>query len=308
MKKHILTFLLLFVCINIYAQQDAMFTHYAFNTLAVNPGYAGSRDVLTITGLHRNQWVGIKGAPTSNTLTLHSPISKNAGLGLSVITDKIGPVKTNSVYADFAYRIKTSEKGRLSFGLKGGLNMMQANLTSLSLDQQDDIAFSSNLQSKVLPNFGFGLYYDHQNWYVGVSTPRMLENNFQTNEISGSNSIIFDQRHYYFIAGSIIKINDDLKLRPATFVKVTAGAPIEADLTAIFMLYDKVDLGAMYRTGDAFGLIAGFMVNDQMRIGYSYDYSYALSSYAYNGGSHEIMIRYDCIYKSRTKIRSPRYF
>ena len=116
----------------IEAQQDAMYTHYAYNTLAVNPGYAGSRDALTITGLHRSQWVGFDGAPVTQTLTLHSPfMNDKIGLGMSVVNDKIGPMNVTSFYADFAYRIKVSDKGRLSLGLKGGANLVQGNLSSL---------------------------------------------------------------------------------------------------------------------------------------------------------------------------------
>ena len=152
----------LFACCGhtLLAQQEAMFTHYMNNTLAVNPAYAGSRDALTITALHRSQWVGFDGAPTTQTVTMHTPLFNNKlGLGLSVVHDQIGPVKTTSAYVDLAYIIKTSEKGHLAFGLKGGFNFMQANLSTLQLNQQSDAAFQDNIQSKFLPNFGFGIYY-----------------------------------------------------------------------------------------------------------------------------------------------------
>ena len=123
MKKIYLVIIALLGIVSINAQQDAMFTHYSFNTLAVNPGYAGTRDALTVTALHRSQWVGFDGAPTTQTLTLHSPIANDKmGLGLSILNDQIGPINTTSAYVDFAYRININEKAKLSFGLKGGIN------------------------------------------------------------------------------------------------------------------------------------------------------------------------------------------
>lgn len=160
MKKIIIIISTLFASFGAFAQQDAMFTHYMFNTLAVNSGYAGSRDALTITGLHRSQWVSFPGAPTTQTLTLHTPIANDQlGLGLSVLNDKIGPTNTTAIYADFAYKLKISEKAKLAFGLKGGINLRSNGLSSLALDENNDDAFASDVTSDILPNFGFGLYY-----------------------------------------------------------------------------------------------------------------------------------------------------
>jgi len=292
----------------VLAQQDPMYTHYAFNTLAVNPAYAGSREALTLTALHRSQWVGFDGAPISQTLTLHSPILNNKlGLGLTVINDNIGPTNFTSFYADFAYKIKVSEKGNLSLGLKGGGNLVKGELTTLTLDQGGDNAFSQDISSRFLPNFGFGVYYYTPSWYVGASTPKLLQNTYDENM---STSVSREQRHYFVIAGTVFNLteSDKLKLKPTAFVKVTESAPIQADLTALFILYDKVELGAMYRTGDALGVLLGYDLTPQFRVGYSYDFSYANKTTQYNGGSHEIMLRYDFVFKNQGKIVSPRYF
>lgn len=296
--------------LDIYAQQDAMFSHYSFNTLAVNPGYAGSRDALTITGLHRSQWVGFDGAPTTQTLTLHSPAFNNSvGLGLSVINDKIGPTNTTSFYGDFGYHIKVTEKAKLALGLKGGINLMSAQLNDLGLADENDVAFSSNIQSQLLPNFGFGAYYYTTRWYAGVSVPKLLENNFLSSTTAGSVSGASEKRHYFLIAGAVFDLGENLKLKPTTYIKVTQAAPAEADLTAMFiMLEDKLELGAMYRTGDAAGILAGYNVTEQLRIGYAFDWSFTNTTSQYNAGSHEVMLRYDFIYKGKEKIRSPRYF
>lgn len=291
------------------AQQDAMFTHYMYNTLAVNPGYAGSRDALTVTGLHRSQWVSFEGAPITQTVTLHSPMLNNKmGIGLSVVNDKIGPTKNTAAYLDLAYAIRVSEKGKLAFGLKGGINFMQANLNTLELDQQNDAAFQENVTSKMLPNFGFGIYYYLPKFYVGVSAPKLLENNFKTNSSTGSVNLVNEQRHYFLIAGTVFKLSNAVELKPTTFVKVTNGAPIEGDITASFIFNKKLLVGGMFRTGDAAGILIGYNFTEQFHAGYSFDWSYGLKTFKYNQGSHEIMLSYDFIYKDKQKVRSPRYF
>lgn len=292
-----------------FAQQDAMFTHYMYNTLAVNPGYAGSRDALTVTALHRSQWVNFDGAPTTQTLTLHSPLLNNKlGIGLSAVHDEIGPVKNTSAYVDFAYILKTGEKSKLAFGLKGGINWMQASLNNISLDQSGDVAFQDNINSKLLPNFGFGMYYYRPRFYAGISTPKLLENNFKTNTTSGTTSIASEKRHYFFIAGGVVKLSNSVELKPTTFVKVTTGAPVEADVTASFIFNKRLLVGGMFRTGDALGVLVGFNITEQFHAGYSFDWSYGNKTFKYNQGSHEIMLTYDFIFGDKQKVRSPRYF
>ncbi len=309
MKKTLLTLVLAISSVAIFAQQDAMFTHYMFNTLSVNSGYAGSRDALTITGLHRSQWVGFDGAPTTQTLTLHSPVyNENLGAGLSIVNDKIGPTNNTSIYGDFAYKIKINDKAKLAFGLKAGLSIRKSGLTDLSLNTQNDQSFFSDQESMLLPNFGFGMYYSEDRYYVGLSIPKLLKNDFSTNETAGGTNLASEERHYFLIAGAVFDINQDFKIKPTTLVKLTTGAPLEADLTAALLYKDKVWGGLMYRTGDAIGLLIGMHLNDQLALGYSYDWSYGNRTFQYNGGSHEIMLMYDLIYKDKSKIRSPRYF
>ena len=311
MKKIIIAVTVLLSGIGAVAQQDAMFTHYMFNTLAVNSGYAGSRDALTITGLHRSQWVSFPGAPTTQTLTMHTPLlNDKLGVGLSVLNDKIGPTNTTAIYGDFAYKLKVSEKAKLAFGLKGGINLMSNKLAGLKTDEGGDIAFSSNTASQLLPNFGFGMYYYSDKFYVGLSTPKLLENDYKTNTTTGTTSVASEQRHYFLIAGTVFPIGESqkIKLKPTTFIKVTAAAPIEADLTLTALFNDKFWAGAMFRTGDALGVLLGANITQQLSLGYSFDWSYTNTTFKYNGGSHEIMLRYDLIYTDKGKIRSPRYF
>ncbi len=307
MKKIILLAFVWLAIGKAQAQQNAMFTHYSFNTLAINPGYAGSRDALTFTVLHRSQWVNFPGAPVTQTFTIHSPVAnEKIGLGLSILNDRIGPTNQTSLFADFAYKIKVG-KGKLALGLKGGFNYVEQDLNSLSTTQPNDPAFQSNVQSRMLPNIGAGAYYSTSKYYLGFSVPGLLENDFDKNSTSVASS---EQRHYFFIGGAIFNLTESgsLKLRPTTFVKVTAGAPVEMDLTALFYYKDNFWVGPMFRTGDAVGALIGFNILPNLAFGYSYDWSFANTTGEYNGGSHELMLRYDFIFNNQKKIKSPRYF
>jgi type IX secretion system PorP/SprF family membrane protein len=294
----------------IHAQQAPMYTHYMYNTLMVNPAYAGSRDALSVTALYRSQWVDFKGAPVTQTLSMHTPLNnEHIGLGLSVLNDKIGPTNNTSVFADFAFIMKLNEKSKLALGLSAGADIFRANLNTLLLDEQIDPVFLNNVSNHVTPNFGFGAYYSRERFYAGISVPKLLQNNYSTiNQINGNTLIGKEQRHYFFIAGAMLKISDNLAFKPTTFVKVTSAAPVEADLTASFIIMKKLLVGAMFRTGDAFGGLVGLDITDQLHLGYSYDWSYGLRTGRYNQGSHEFVLRYDFIFSSKKQIHSPRYF
>ena len=309
MKKFLIIAFLVVTASSVFAQQEAMYTHYMYNTLAVNPAYAGTRGALTVTALHRSQWVGFEGAPLTQTLTLHTPLrNRKIGLGLSIINDVIGPDRNTGFYVDYSYKLKISKKAKLALGLKAGVSVLKSNLTSVSTTESDDPVFKNDVQSQVLPNFGFGMYYYTDNYYVGISIPRLLENNYSENSISGSGDVLSGGKHYYFIAGAAMNLNDDFQLRPTMLVKMSSSAPIEVDLTALFVYQNRFSLGIMGRTGDAVGLLVGVNVWQQLEIGYSFDWSFTNETQVYNNGSHEIFIRYDFVYKTTTKIHSPRYF
>jgi type IX secretion system PorP/SprF family membrane protein len=308
MKNRLILFLGVFISLNYFAQQDEQSSLYMFNSLQFNPAYAGSRDALTVSALHRSQWVGFEGAPSTQTLTLHAPLTnEHIGLGLAVMNDKIGPVNFSSVTANFAYIMRVSRNAKLSFGLSAGANMLQANLNKLTLDQQNDPAFANNINNKIAPDFGFGVYYSRERFYAGVSIPNLMETNYANNN-DGVKLASKDQRHYFLIAGTMLKISNSLSFKPTTLIKVTAGAPIQADVTGSFIILDKFLLGAMYRTGDATGALIGFDLTNQLHIGYSFDWSVGVSTAKYNQGSHEILLRYDFMLKNKKQIHTPRYF
>jgi type IX secretion system PorP/SprF family membrane protein len=306
MKKIILgTIAFIALTTSLKAQQDAMFTHYMYNTLWLNPAYAGTRDAFTITAIHRSQWVGFEGAPIDQTLTMHSPILKGKmGVGLSVLNDKIGPTKSTFLALDLDYQIKINSKSKLSFGLKGLVNFYSVNLNKSILENQNDVAFSENI-NRILPNSGAGIYYYRERFYAGISVPKLMENKIKSSSL---NAISKEQRHYFFIMGTVFNLSKDVRLKPTCFIKATEIAPIEGDVTANFIIKDKYTLGAMYRTGDGFGLLLGYNFTEQFIVGYSFDWSMVNTTRKYNSGSHEIMLRYDLISKSKSKIKSPRFF
>ena len=309
LNKILLVLVLTLGSLSIIAQQAPMYTHYMNNTLVVNPAYAGSRDALTLTALYRSQWVGFKGAPVTQTITMHSPLkNKHIGLGLSVQNDKIGPTNNTSVFADYAYIIKLTEKSKLAFGLSAGLNIYHASLSSLQLDQQIDPTFQ-DINNHVAPNFGFGAYYSRERFYAGISVPDLVQNSYLKVNQENLNAIIGkEQRHYFLIAGALFNIIDNLAFKPTMLVKVTSAAPVQADLTASFVIMKRLLVGVMYRTSDSFGGLVGFDITDVLHLGYSYDWSYGLQTSNYNQGSHEIVLRYDIIFLIKKQIHSPRNF
>ena len=309
-KKIICTLVLLLSVGTMLSQQEAMYTHYMYNTLGVNPGYAGSREALTVTALNRTQWVSFPGAPRTQTMTIHGPVFQDKlGLGLSVINDALGPVNSTSVYGDVSYRLTLDRNSTLAIGLKGGVNYFRGDFAGILLEDDTDNVFQTNEASKARPNFGLGFYYHRERFYLGLSSPGLLENSFKSTTLSGTERSFFDQsRHYYLIAGSVFDLSRDLLIKPTGLVKMTGGAPIELDLTGTLIYRDRFNIGLMYRTADAIGLLLGMNLNDQLYVGYSYDWSFTNKTMKYNGGSHEVMLRYDFVFKHRKKIKSPRYF
>jgi type IX secretion system PorP/SprF family membrane protein len=309
MKKLIILLGIISAGLNTKAQQEAMFTHYSFNTLQVNPAYASSRDALTVLALQRSQWIAFPGAPVTQTATAHMPVfNEKIGLGISLLHDKIGPSKNTGIFIDLAYKIKVAEKGKLAFGLKGGTSFLSNSVGDLDKNDPGDGVLIQNIQSRLLPNFGFGLYYSMPRFYVGLSSPKLLTNKLGTN--TSGNGIAYESRHYFVIAGAMFDLNKSakLQLKPTTFLKITSGAPLELDLTALLYYDNKFWAGPMFRSGDAFGILIGMNITQQYSLGYCFDWSYGNSTGKYNAGSHELMLRYDFVFKNKTQILSPRYF
>jgi len=285
-----------------FAQQDPQFTQYMYNTLSVNSAYAGSRGHVAITGVHRTQWVGIDGAPESQTLTFDSPIGKKVGLGIAIINDKLGPAHETYFDANFSYSINTSETHKLSFGLKGGIRLFDIDWSRGTRQTSNDVLFNENI-SRILPTVGAGLYYHSERSYLGVSVP-----NFFTNQHYDDiqQAVAAERLHLFVIGGVVRDLSSTIKFKPAFLFKYVVGAPIIVDLSANFMFNDKLRLGLAYRWDDAISALVGFQVTQKLLVGYAYDRTNTELQRA-TSGSHEIMLRYELISKT-TKLKSPRFF
>lgn len=296
-------FFLLIVGNTTYAQQDAQFTQYMYNTISVNPAYAGSRDVLSVNGLYRTQWIGLEGAPETGTFAFHSPISNNLGLGLSVINDKIGPSNESNISADLSYQIPLNNEYRLFFGVKATANLLNVDFTRLDIYNPTDPRFQNNVDNQLSPNIGTGVYLHSQKSYVGISVPYMLETKHYD---ADDESVAKEKMHYYLMAGHVFDLSPSLKFKPAFLSKVVSGSPMQLDLSANFLLYDKLTLGASYRLSAAISGLVGFQISDGLFAGYAYDADTTKLS-DYNSGSHEIFLRFE-LFKNFDKVVSPRFF
>jgi type IX secretion system PorP/SprF family membrane protein len=276
-----------------------------FNEMYINPAYAGSRDHLSMTGLYRNQWVGIKGAPITETFSAHTPLkNEKIGVGITFMHEEIGVTKDNAVFANYAYRVPM-EKGVFSMGLQAGLINHQEQLVDVHSQDQNDPSFFGTPKLTV-PNVGFGLYYRTTKYYGGLSIPRMLQNKVDANTGKATNVFNMDYWHYYLMGGYVFTINENMKLKPTVMVKAVTGAPLEADFGAHLLLNETFWIGGSVRTGDSWAIITQFQLTKQMRLGYSYDYT-TTSLNKYNSGTHEITLGYDFSF-IKDKIITPRYF
>ncbi|MDI5889352.1 PorP/SprF family type IX secretion system membrane protein [Flavobacterium yafengii] len=308
MKTKLILILLLLSGI-VRAQQDAQFTQYMYNTINVNPAYAGSRQSMSVFALHRTQWVGLDGAPVTNTASINTPLTNtNMGIGVSIINDKIGPSDESNLAVDFSYSINTSEEFKLSFGIKASANLLNINFDKLNQYDANDYSFENNVDDKFSPNIGAGLYWYSEKTYIGLSAPNLLETkHFDKYAGTGANSYIAKERiNYYLTAGHVFDLNYNLKFKPALITKLVQGAPLQVDISANFLFNEKFTLGAAYRWSAAVSALVGFQATDSWFIGYGYDLETTRLA-NYNSGSHEIFLRFE-LFKTYSRITSPRFF
>ena len=309
MKKVLGSIIFSFFAITmLHAQQDAQYTNYMYNTMNINPAYAGSRGNLSVFGLHRTQWVGLDGAPTTNTFAIHSPIREsNVGVGLSFMNDVIGPSDESTISADFSYTINTSDTYKLAFGLRATAHLLNVDFSKLHIYNQGDALAQYNIDNRFSPNFGAGAYWYSENTYIGISIPNMLETqHFDKTQVAYSaTSVPYERMHYHIIGGKVFDINSDIQFKPAFLAKIVEGAPLQLDLSANFMFQEKFTLGAAYRWDAAMSALAGFQVNDNWFIGYGYDAEVTKLA-NYNSGSHELFLRYE--FSRKKQVASPRFF
>ena len=309
MRYLYITFIIIFSN-SIFAQQDPHYTQYMYNMNVINPAYAGSKDNMAGSFMYRQQWVGLDGAPKTATFSIHSPVGKNVGLGLSAISDKIGPVVENNIYTDFSYTLNLGNNNRLAFGLKAGATLHNVGLFSDIgngyIQQPGDLAFSENSSTANL-NLGTGLFYYNDNYYLALSIPNML--NSKHLDVTRNGQLYqfgSDVQHYFLTGGYVFNLSANTKFKPSFLMKSAVNVPTSIDASANFMMYNKFEVGGSYRINDSFGAMVNFAINPNLRIGYAYDYIISDLNVT-TQASHEIMLLFDLKNKKKASI-SPRYF
>lgn len=292
----------LLLAFQMHGQQDPQYTQYMYNMNIVNPAYAGSREGLSFGLLYRNQWSRIEGGPETGTFFGHTPIGSNLGLGLSVISDQIGPVKETNAYVDVSYTLNLGGEHKLAFGVKGGATFHDIGLAGIDIVDEDDPFLNQNINSTT-PNIGAGFFYYTEKYYVSLSVPNLLSS---VHLDSDGRKIGSETQHYFLTGGYVFDLSPNTELKPSVMVKSSFDAPTSFDVNLNARFFKKFEIGASYRLDDSFSGLVNFALTDGLRIGYAYD---AISSdiKAYAPASHEIMLLFDLNFPKRVS-RSPRYF
>ena len=296
----------------LFAQQDAQYTQYMYNTMSVNPAYAGTRDAISITGLYRNQWVGFGGAPVTQTLNVHSPIgqAERVGLGFSIVSDKIGPSSETYLDIDFSYKLNVNQKDQLALGLKLGGHLLDVNFDQLNQYTNTDVLLDASVDRKFSPNVGVGAYYYSDKYYIGLSAPNLLQTKHFDESSDGNTASSFlasERINYYLIGGYVFDLSYNTQLKPAVLLKAVSGAPLQLDLSANLRFKERFIVGLAYRWSAALSVLTGFQVSDNLMLGFAYDWETTeLGNTQYNAGSYEVILRYE-IFKNK-KVEYPRFF
>ncbi len=309
MKNILLVLVGIFGAIQLHAQQEIMTSQYMFSGLFLNPAYSGTHSFAEATALYRAQWTGFEGAPRTQTFGIEGPLNNELmGLGLTFSNDKIGDTRQTEVFANWSYHLFLDEaaKTRLSFGVRVGFSDYTANLSETKVFDNGDPIFSQNQSNAFVPKLGAGVYLYSDLWYVGISVPTIYAGDknlrFNINDVGDR----YFEPHSYFTAGYVFKTNENLAIKPSVLIKYLHNAPIQADINCNLLIKNTFWIGASYRTGDAIVGILEYNIGNNLRIGYSYDFTTsALNSY--NDGSHEIMLSFKFA-KESIKTKTPRYF
>lgn len=298
-----------FVSLQVHAQTEPMYSQYMYNMLGVNPAYAGNREALSFNFFQRNQWNGIKGAPKTTSLSIDQSIKDGKiGWGVQVYDDRLGVEVATGINGMLSTRIQVSQKGILSGGLSFGLMNYRINLNDVqNRNNPNDPSFiSTNNPSTWTPSIGMGIYYNTDRFYAGVSTPSVLKSRLASYEDFISSIDKSNAFHLFANTGYVFDVNENLKLKPSTMIKMVSGAPVEADINLNVWLKDILGIGGSYRTGDAFVGMLELQATPNLRIGYAYDVPFNPLKY-FTRGSNELMLRYE-FGNNKTKIKSTRYF
>ena len=300
--------ILIFFSLFCKGQQDAQFTGYMYSVQIFNPAYAGSRGTTSINLIGRTQWLSLEGSPKTSSVFLDTSLGKedNLGLGLSISSDKIGPTSETMINLDYAYSLNFLWS-KLTFGLKAGINDLEVDYSQLNIASLND-PFIAASKNRLKPRLGLGLYFNTDKYYIGFSSPNILKTKYYDDiKISNSSfSTVSDRNHYYAIAGYVFDLTSNIKVKPATLLKIVRGSPLQWDLSANFLIDYNVTLGISSRLDSSFSALAGFQLSDSFFVGLAYDYN-TTQLRQFNDGTYEIIIRLD-LFNTQDKIISPRFF
>jgi type IX secretion system PorP/SprF family membrane protein len=309
MKRIFTAALVLLMVSHSEAQQDPHYTQYMYNMNVMNPAYAGSKENLAVGLLYRMQWVDIEGAPNTGTLSVHSPVGNNVGLGLSAISDRIGPVEENNIYADFSYTLNLGGEHRLAFGLKAGATFHKVGLFDEvyeNVPDVDDPAFRENIDNTYL-NIGAGFFYYTQNYYLALSVPNMLKaKHLDVTQTGEDLEFGGETQHYFLTGGYVFQLSENTKFKPSFMLKSAFGAPTSLDVSANALFFEKFEIGATYRLEDSFGGMVNYAITPNIRLGYAYDHIVSDLKVS-TPASHEFMLLFDLNFPRKVSV-SPRYF
>jgi len=309
MKHLIFTILIACLVFQLAAQNDVQYTHFLFNKLAYNPAYAGSAGVPTATALYRNQWLSLDGAPTTATVNFHTPFfGGRSGFGLNITTDRVGMNRANTLEASYAYRFSLAKgKGKLSLGINGRVEQGKVDWNEANPLDIGDGTIPIGEDPTIAPNFGFGIYYEQANFYLGASLPQLLNTSiYRDFDVVGNGN---DFRTYYIMTGYLAQLTNNIKLQPGAMVSFNAETPFEIDVNANLIFMDAFWIGGNYRLGDSFSALVQYQFNPNFRIGTAFDFTMTELN-SYSNGSVEVMLSYVFNKKSETaeQINNLRFF
>ncbi|MEL6923291.1 MAG: type IX secretion system membrane protein PorP/SprF [Bacteroidota bacterium] len=306
-------FFLIVVAVSATAQQESQYTQFMHNKLALNPAYAGARDVPSLLALYRNQWGGFPGAPKSILFSFNTPLAADkVGFGLTIENHTKGIQQDWGATMAYSYKITFDKNTNLRLALQGRLRQLSFDFASpdLTPQQRNDPSVPANSDGNLYSgNFGLGAYLTHKSFYIGASVPAMLKNIIGFRE-SGETATV--SPHLYIMTGVTVPVSETFKIEPSLLTKYVNGGPFDMDINVSMIFDDRVSTGLSYRLGgdDSFGesidLTLFYLVSQDLGIGLAYDFT--MSEIAnYTSGSFEVMLRYD-ISKKSGDIANPRFF
>jgi type IX secretion system PorP/SprF family membrane protein len=288
-KTLVLFLVFTLVVVKLVAQQQTQYTQYMYTPSLINPAYVGVDQVMKLSLLHRAQWVGLDGAPVSQTLMLSIPVGQKMGVGFNIVRDQIGPASETNASLDLSYGLQLNDSGlRLNFGMKGGVQLLNVDYTKLTTQNGGDNSLNANINSRITPNIGAGIYVYNNTWYVGFSAPNLLSTKHY-NKLSVST--VSSTTQYYLTGGMNFNVNENMKFKPAFLISSVAGAPTSIDLSVNLLFNNKFTTGFSYKYNASVSCLIDFKVSSSFSLGYAYDLATSDIGY-FSGGSHEVLLRY----------------